>query len=585
MRKLIKKGEKGLSLPSLSSSLMPGPFGYTSKPTLSFDTDYADNLKKGAQNLNNTISNNILSLKLSDDPEKRKLGYDMGVQNIKSEVDKGSVEFKDTLNQYKSPGAESPANKPSIFSKLMNFKGMNTGLQIGGTALDMIPSMDKTHNENDQLGENIRGTIEDAFMKSGNPYAMAAGVASKIIGKTGGYTDGSKGLGTTNDTLNTIASFAVPGAGWFTKKTKEIEKDAVLQASSGYTGVTDNVNTAAQNAGAKILFERNKANAMIANAIYQKDKAREILDRAEMDRYSSANPLINQRVQMQLSGGYNPLLAKDGTKLYNIEFAKRALSRRKKKREETIPQDVGIYKSGGKTRSLEELIQYAKEENPRFIQRMSEPLRYVSWTDSTGTHNGTHMLGYAEQDGKYIIFPSIAEKDGVKGNPLVYYSDWKEALDNALKNKDYLEVPSKEEAEIFTKSDSTDSGYKKGWTDFFSQSFYNTTPDSVVSYKSGGSFNIIPEGALHKNKHHLEDIDSKFEDVTSKGIPVISESEGGDITQHAEVEKEEIIFRLEVTKKLEELARENTDDAALEAGKLLVKEILYNTIDKTNSML
>ena len=322
MRKLVKKGESGFSLPSPSSSLMPGPFGYTSKPTLSFDTDYADNLKKGAQNLNNTISNNILSLKLSDDPEKRKLGYDMGVQNIKSEVDKDNVGFEDTLKQYKSPGAESPANKPSIFSKLMNFKGTNTGLQIGGTALDMIPSMDKTHNENDQLGENIRGTIEDALMKSGNPYAMAAGVASKIIGKTGGYTDGSKGLGTTNDTLNTIASFAVPGAGWFTKKTKEIEKDAVLQASSGYTGVTDNVNTAAQNAGAKILFGRNKANAMIANAIYQQDKAREILDRAEMDRYSSANPLINQRVQMQLSGGYNPLVAKDGTKLYNIEFAK-----------------------------------------------------------------------------------------------------------------------------------------------------------------------------------------------------------------------------------------------------------------------
>ena len=44
-------------------------------------------------------------------------------------------------------------------------------------------------------------------------------------------------------------------------------------------------------------------------------------------------------------------------------------------------------------------------------------------------------------------------------------------------------------------------------------------------------------------------------------------------------------FRLEVTKKLAELARENTDDTALEAGKLLVKEILYNTIDKTNSML
>jgi hypothetical protein len=38
--------------------------------------------------------------------------------------------------------------------------------------------------------------------------------------------------------------------------------------------------------------------------------------------------------------------------------------------------------------------------------------------------------------------------------------------------------------------------------------------------------NVIPEGALHKNKHHLEEVDEKFEDVTSKGIPVITEKDG-----------------------------------------------------------
>ncbi len=100
--------------------------------------------------------------------------------------------------------------------------------------------------------------------------------------------------------------------------------------------------------------------------------------------------------------------------------------------------------------------------------------------------------------------------------------------------------------------------------------------------KSGGSFNVIPEGALHKNKHHLEDVDDKFKDVTTKGIPVVIEENGEGIQQQAEVEKEEIIFNLDVTKKLESLKEKGTDEAAIEAGKLLVYEILDNTVDNAN---
>ena len=85
--------------------------------------------------------------------------------------------------------------------------------------------------------------------------------------------------------------------------------------------------------------------------------------------------------------------------------------------------------------------------------------------------------------------------------------------------------------------------------------------------------NLIPEGALHKNKHHME----HTEGLTQKGIPVID----NDGEQQAEIELNEIIFTLEVTKKLEELYKEGTDAAAIEAGKLLVKEILFNTDDRT----
>ena len=94
--------------------------------------------------------------------------------------------------------------------------------------------------------------------------------------------------------------------------------------------------------------------------------------------------------------------------------------------------------------------------------------------------------------------------------------------------------------------------------------------------------NVIPEGALHKNKHHME----HAEGLTKKGIPVVDE----DGEQQAEIEHSEIIFTLEVTKKLEEYykifyseesSNKEKEQAALDAGKLLVYQILENTEDRT----
>jgi hypothetical protein len=70
------------------------------------------------------------------------------------------------------------------------------------------------------------------------------------------------------------------------------------------------------------------------------------------------------------------------------------------------------------------------------------------------------------------------------------------------------------------------------------------------------------------------------EGITKKGIPVVTEEKGG-LVQHAEIECNEIIFCLAVTKKIEELAKDGSEEAAIEAGKLLVEEILENTDDRT----
>jgi hypothetical protein len=117
---------------------------------------------------------------------------------------------------------------------------------------------------------------------------------------------------------------------------------------------------------------------------------------------------------------------------------------------------------------------------------------------------------------------------------------------------------------------------------------------AAQSYKPGGKLkqiaenvaqarNVIPEGALHARKNNYEGL--LGEKVTNKGIPVITLEDGG-VTQHAEIERAEIIFTKPVSEQLETLANQYKDASEkekaaleLECGKLLVKEILYNTDD------
>ena len=91
--------------------------------------------------------------------------------------------------------------------------------------------------------------------------------------------------------------------------------------------------------------------------------------------------------------------------------------------------------------------------------------------------------------------------------------------------------------------------------------------------------NILPEGALHARKNNLAELNPDLEDATKKGIPVMA-AEGGEIgDQVAEIEHSEIIFRLEVTKRLEELRKDGSEEAMIEAGKLIAEELIENTQD------
>lgn len=95
----------------------------------------------------------------------------------------------------------------------------------------------------------------------------------------------------------------------------------------------------------------------------------------------------------------------------------------------------------------------------------------------------------------------------------------------------------------------------------------------------GVDTNVVPEGALHARKNYLAELNPDLEDATKKGIPVMA-ADGGEVgEQVAEIEHSEIIFRLEVTKQLEELRKDGSEEAMLEAGKLIANELIENTQD------
>ena len=133
------------------------------------------------------------------------------------------------------------------------------------------------------------------------------------------------------------------------------------------------------------------------------------------------------------------------------------------------------HQNGGNIRSMEELISYANKKNPRFVQRFNEKsLRTIPGKDGQVM---SHVLGYAEDNGKTYVYPQVQEID----NNLKYFDDWKEAFDTALKNQNVLEM-SPEEAELFT------TNYKK---------YYSSFKEYINKKENGG---IIDKNTLDLSK-------------------------------------------------------------------------------------
>lgn len=112
-------------------------------------------------------------------------------------------------------------------------------------------------------------------------------------------------------------------------------------------------------------------------------------------------------------------------------------------------------------------------------------------------------------------------------------------------------------------------------------SIYNSKKD-IPAYQNGGSI-LIPDGALHAHKHHMEDTNPELaEELTKKGIPVIVTNEDGEVTQVAEIEKEEITLSKPLTEQIEELWHKGDEDAMIKAGKIIVEALFTDCTDNAD---
>lgn len=489
---------------------------------------------------------------------------------------------------------------------------------IGGAGADIASSFlpEKTEYAGAKGGitqtmDSVYDGISDAAMSFGPIGMMVGGImkGGKLLGgvmnSVGGGTDGMTTIDAIlgSSFLNLTPVGLINGFGG--QKAETITKNdlAFEQVGASYTGTGRSVDDALQKSGKKYgLFsngQRKEANEEILKARRQQSIMSDIANNAS-DRFSIRNSMaaINgNRRRFHMQGGYDQSavrVGRHGMIIQDLQRARRINNATK-------------YQKGGKVSDpFESYLQTLPES-----QRDSTDFRVKDYWEFNGKpknfdeavfrgmftrfDDGWHANSVAEN-------PNTGEIEFMKSSshPSIQKElDWYNS-DDASEFRSQYELQKTEPYFKYVKRKGTDSpqSFKEGgnliksdWLvevdinnlsiEFRGSDIEEVDVDNILpEFKEGGKFNLIPEGALHARKHNMD-----VEGITPKGIPVVSHSEGGEIEQQAEIEREEIIFRLEVTKKLEELAKDGSDEAAIEAGKLLVEEILYNTIDNTNSLI
>jgi hypothetical protein len=455
----------------------------------------------------------------------------------------------------------------------------NTMSKAGGYA-DMIGSFIPKKEQS-----ALTTGLNQGYDAAANMISSVPGVGTIVGGamKIGGMlSDGLTALGVGTDQMTTtdkildskfmkLTPMGLVNA-FGAKKADTIYKDNETweQQGSAYGGSMAKVDDALTKSGKKYgAFSgkaRRKANAQIAEAKRQQNLVSDINQEAQ-DAFAASNYSgIGLRNELALSGGYrNMAVGRNGMKILDAEsqWAREVLNK---------AREVNKLQKGGKVDG---------------ITGVAPKITFESWYETvpsdrndTTSYNLRRAFELApKEELEAWRTSSVEDLRNGKNHLNSVYLNPKTGIYEFMKAKNHPTL--KYELEWYNSKDPEAIKFRNAYDLDMSGDYYKYVPKK---FAEGGTVNVIPDGALHAHKHHLEDISPEYEQVTSKGIPVVTEEEGGKLKQHAEIERNEIIFRLEVTKKLEELMKDGSDDAAIEAGKLLAHEIINNTVDNTGLM-
>lgn len=572
MYKKIKKfelgGGTGQSLPNPNSSFSPNIASITAQQNLQFSTSDKGSM---ASNQFSNFSSDITGYSNVPQTITSKSGFtrpdmkNMNLQQMETYTTPSfGSQFGANIQNYainklgNSTGLESSIN--GLTSGLINSNGVATRM-IGGAANSALKNVavGAIAGTANAAGKSLTTAAIGSGLKAGAKGALSSmGSASGIAGLANAGIQvafGNQRKAGWENAVNTVGGIAsmIPGVGWGLgaglaafkliggltgKKTiaatgKDWQsRQAQSSVAGGYSGAMGDIADAESREGSYSGWNsgaRRRANRLIAKTNNWKDTMWDWAQRNDLNdiRSNQMNSINNNQYQTDISGGYDlsnsgrMLVAKEGAKLFDSYKSIKEYTKR-----------IKSAKQGSKLVKEE-----SKVEEPIIDKELERYYDDPLFSTKSKYNDDFHQGGSWSEDGKTF-------------------------------------TPSEFSLFNFTQEQIAEALSKE-----FPEASLNIT-DEVRAFKEGGKvnsrdMNVIPEGALHARLNHMDN-----KDFTKKGIPVVAK-DGDKLEQTAEIERNEIIFNLSVTNKLEELMKDGSAKAALEAGKLLAEEILHNTIDNT----
>lgn len=517
------------------------------------------------------------------------------------------------IAQMNTNGITTPkSTSPSLQQSFQRLGGWSTVGQVADFAGNII-GRDKDgyfgkYGALQQTGDQLFDQASNVVMTV-NPLVggimKAGGLASDILTKYAGM--GTDSMTKTDAVLGSKLLSLTPAGminGFFGKRTRDFSanKATIEQVGGSYGGTVRNINEASEKAGKKYgLFssgKRKQANRFIDRTESQQSTMTNIAKDASDLSSIAANmsDLNHMQYGFNLNGGYDQRYmraAKFGAKLKRVK----RINFRKQGGEivgainldnwqPVITEAVEQFENGGELEwtpviTLQDGGQVEKWDFETWFNSIPSEYRAPQY-DYQMAFNvlDKELLKNHAKDPNQFHLPSVSGKEDKDGR--IPFLKLGKRDENKEVNMEFTEFYENDRGKDFRNK--YDVIYDKDRYYYVPKKFEDggELPKKESELEETNQRNIIPEGALHAHKHHMENADN----LTKKGIPVVD----NDGEQQAEIEKNEIIFTLEVTKRLEELyskyqdyeySQKEKDEVAIEAGKLLVEEILFNTDDRT----